>query len=571
VFDVVGNQKWPQRLVAGYLAGLGLAVYVVAWNPGWSGIHSSVVVAMTVVISSVLVGVRGSTPTWRAVTLLSWAFVVSVVILAVLRYVPDDPSWIKHLRAAPGADGVMWQVQTTFLSVGFAGLAIAAQLFAETPLAIGASRGRVLEYIWAGWFVGVGLVANAAIAVETIWLSSDLGVLAVAVLCFLPTLVLLVVSTVRLMRLFGHPSALDEVVRLSLVETLAERLDKVSRTYADARRQLESLYGSDQSADSHEPSAVTFRVPVPRVGLVIKAIRPQIVRQAIASLAPHATETGVGDNAASDLYTPARISLEVEPGDRSRLGETAFRVTTPQELDEAVQEGLVRLLQSSIEFEAPGSVTPYEETDREIANLKDTIGASLRAGEFGTAERALELLGHVVREVWTARPESLDSSRRSSFIRRDWLFRSIGEVEQDALLSRRAAGLFVDQAMTRALEAPRSGSTEYVDECLRSFTRLWYDVLRDGGRDFDSVSSRITTCMQNLAEYSFSTADQREDLQARATWAMVELVKLAIDARSWEAARLASRELNALFEYSDRGGGRTNSCSGRTVSPLGLA
>ena len=43
---------------------------------------------------------------------------------------------------------------------------------------------------------------------------------------------------------------------------------------------------------------------------------------------------------------------------------------------------------------------------------------------------------------------------------------------------------------------------------------------------------RITTCVQNLAAYSFSTADQRDDLQARATWAMVELVKLALDARS---------------------------------------
>ncbi|WP_207549387.1 hypothetical protein, partial [Mycobacteroides chelonae] len=63
-------------------------------------------------------------------------------------------------------------MQTTFLSVGFAGFAIAAQLFAESPLAIGASRRQVLEYIGAGQFVGVGLAANAVIAIETIWLSS---------------------------------------------------------------------------------------------------------------------------------------------------------------------------------------------------------------------------------------------------------------------------------------------------------------------------------------------------------------------------------------------------------------
>src|SRR5690242_3531161 len=106
--------------------------------------------------------------------------IASVVLLAVAHF-QGDPCWLsRHLPATAGGDGILWQVQTTFLSVGFAGLAIAAQLFAEAPLAIGASRGRVLEYIWAGWFVGVGLVANAVIAVETIWLPSNLGVLGIA-------------------------------------------------------------------------------------------------------------------------------------------------------------------------------------------------------------------------------------------------------------------------------------------------------------------------------------------------------------------------------------------------------
>jgi hypothetical protein len=502
---------------------------------------------------------------WREVLFLACAFVLSVGVLAVIHY-DGDPAWLKHLQAAPGGDGILWQVQTTFLSVGFAGLAIAAQLFAEAPLAIGASRGRVLEHVWAGWFVGVGLVANVVLAVETIWLPSDLGVLAVAVFWFVPTVVLLVVSSVRLMRLFGHPSLLDEVVRVSLVETLASRLDKVSRTYVEALRQLDGLFASGNPVGGLGPSAVTLRVPVPRAGLVIKAVKPQIVRRAIASLAPQVTAGGMSDSGTGDLYTPPQITLGVEPGDRSRLGETAFRVSTSQELDEATRGRLVRLLQSSIEFEPLGSVTPDEETDREIANLKDTIGTNLRAGAYGTAERALDLLGRVVRGVWMARPETLDSSRRSSFTRRDWLFRSIGEAEQDVLLSRRAAGLFVSQAMTRALEAPRTGSTEYVDECLRSFTRLWFDVLQHGGSEFDSLPSRISTCVQNLASFSFSTVDQREDLQARATWAMVELVKLALDAKKPEAARLAARELNGLFEYSDRGGsGRAHVRGGQLV------
>jgi hypothetical protein len=566
--------KWPARLVVGYLSGLALAMFVVASKLSWDGLRLSIVVALLVCISALGACVAGvvdrllqsqSPSTRRATVSLAFAFAATAAVFTVVQN-HGDPSWLKHFPATPGSDGILWQVQTTFLSVGFAGLAIAAQLFAEAPLAIGASRSRILEYVWAGWFVGVGLVANVLIAIESLWFPSDLGLIVVVVFWFVPTLVLLVASSVRLMRLFGRPSLLDEVVRTSLVETLASRLDKVARMYAEARQQLDGLTTSGSAVGTLGPSPVTFRVPVPRAGLVVKAIKPQTVRRAIASLAPKATDIGAGGIATGVLYARPEFTIDVEPGDRTRLNETAFRVTTAQILDEPVQDRMVRLLQSSIEFEPRESVTPYEETDREIANLKDTIGTNLRAGAYGTAERALELLGAVVRGVWTAQPKSLDSSRRSASTRRDWLFRSVGEAEQDAMLSRRAAGLFVDQAMARALEASRTGSTEYVDECLRSFTRLWSDVLRHGSSEFDALPSRITTCVQNLAAFSDSSWDQRVNLQARATWAMVELVKAALDARRHEAARLAARELNGLFEYSDRGGdGRAHVRAGQVV------
>ena len=501
----------------------------------------------------------------RDLLLLGYALIVSVVLLGIAHY-EGDPGWLtRHLPATGGGDGILWQVQTTLLSVGFAGLAIAAQLFAEAPLAIGASRGRVLEYIQAGRFVGVGLVANVVIAVETIWLPSGIGVLGVALLWFMPTIVMLVVSTTKLMQLFGHPSRLDEVVRSSLVDTLSARLSEVARRYAGAKKQLGGLSVADWSVGFPKASLVTLRVPVPEAGRVIKAIRPKEIRRAIDSLGLRATEDGSTDGDTTEVYEPPRVTIDVEPGDRTRLGDTAFRIVTSNALDEVTTGRIVRLLQSSIEYEPTGSVTPDEETDREIANLKDAIGTNLRSGALATAERALELLGHVVRGVWMTEPENLDSSRRGSFTRRDWLFRSVGEVEQDALLSPRVAGMFVGAAMTRALESPRTGSTEYVDECLRSFTRLWFDVLRHGGPEFESVPSRITTCVQNLAAYSYSASDDREDLQARGTWAMVELVKLALDAKKPDAAEMAAQELNGLFEFDREGSGRSHVRGGQLV------
>lgn len=566
--------KWTESFVIGCGAGLWLSLYVVSWNSDWSAVRSGLVVLLLTAAASILASVAGfairvrntqSASSWYAIILAGFSFVVGIGILTALRHT-DGPKWLSQLPPSPESDAVLWQVQTTLVSVGFAGLAIAAQLFAEAPLAIGASRGRVLGYIWANWFVGVGLVANLLIAVESIWISSDLGVLVVAVLGFVPTLVLLVASAARLMQLFGRPSLLDEVVRVSLTETLSKRLDEVARRYGEARRQLQEFSEPEFSIRSLGSSATTFRVPVPRVGAVIKAIKPHIIRRAINSIAPQAKAGTAATNDLEEFYAPARVAIDVEPGDRTRLGETAFRVTTAQNLNGSAQDQIRRLLQSSLVFEPAGFVTPDEETDREIANLKDTIGTSLRAGAFGTAERALELLGHVVRGVWTARPESLDSSRRSSSTRRDWLFRSIGEAEQDVLLSRRAAGLFVDQAMTRALDAPRTGSTEYVDECLRSFNRLWSDILRYGDDEFDSLPSRITTCLQNLASFAYSTADQRQSLEARAIWAMVELVKMAIDAHKSNAARLAAQELDGLFEFSgQQSAGRAHVRAGQLV------
>ncbi|WP_152347888.1 hypothetical protein [Brevibacterium sp. CFH 10365] len=492
--------------------------------------------------------------TWRGLISLLGSLIVSVVLLAIARNVGDSVWLTSHFPPAHGSDGILWQVQTTFLSVGFAGLAIAAQLFAEAPLAIGASRGRVLKYIGADKFVGIGLVGNVVIGIETIWLSSVLGVLGIAIVWFAPTVVLLVGSTVKLVKLFGHPALLDEVVRTSLVESLSSRLEEVSRRYSVATKQLDGLVTSGWSHLNLRSSTITLRVPVPQGGVIIKAIRSNAVRQALDTLAPRVTENRSTEAENSGTYVPPQITLDVEPGDRTRLDETAFRVITPEPLDGPEQRRIIRLLQSSIEFESSGVITPDEETDREIANLKDAVGANIRSGAFATAERAVELLGHVVRGVWIIQRHGFDSSRRASFTRRDWLLRIIGEVEQDAVLSPRAAGMFVDQAMTRALEAPRMGTSEYIDECLRSFTRIWLDVLQQGGTEFDQLIGRIVVCVQNLAV--LTAPDQREQLSSRATWAMVELVKLALDAHKPKAAILAAEELGGLFHYSDRDGTR---------------
>lgn len=391
---------------------------------------------------------------------MACAMLVTTVVLVVAHHA-GDPSWLRrNLPPVAGSDAALWQVQTTFLSVGFAGLTIAAQLFAEAPLAIGTSRKRVLAYIGAGWFVTVGLVANAVMALESIWLPSATGVL-IAFAWFVATAVLLLVSTSRLTRLFGHPSRLDEVVRSSLVETLSVRFDEMARRYADTKKGVDELLASEAAQRTSTHPVSTLNVPVPEAGRVVRSIRPKGVHQAIASLGLPAIGRAAEERGPVDDYVPPRIVLDVRPGDRTRLGDTAFRVITSGRLEAATTGRVVRLLQSSIELEAREAVTPYEETEHEIAALKDAVGTSLRSGALATAERALELLGHVVRGVWLTELDRTASSGASP-ARGSGLLRSVAEVEQDVLLSPQAGQVFITAATNRALEAPGTGSAEYL-------------------------------------------------------------------------------------------------------------
>ena len=507
---------------------------------------------------------RGRAAWWREAAVVACALLLSAVLLGVFHY-GGDPLWVRqHLPAVAGSDAALWQVQTTFLSVGFAGLAIAAQLFADAPLAIGTSRGRVLAYIGAGWFVTVGLVANAVMAFASIWLPSATGVV-IAFVWFIATAVLLLVSTSRLTQLFGHPSQLDEFVRSSLVGTLSDRLGQMSRRYAEETEGLDGLLVAEPVSPASTGSTSTLRVAVPEAGRVVKAIKPKAVRQAVASLASPATDRGSADRVEAGAYLAARIVLDVHPGARTRLGDTAFRVITPSGLDAATAGRVARLLQSSIELEPAGAVTPFEETEHEIATLKDAIGTNLRSGGLSTAERALELLGHVVRSVWMTETARSATPERGPSGWGDVLFASIGEVEQDLLLSPQVAQVFLSAATTRALEAPGTGSAEYVDECLRSFTRQWSGILRHGGPEFESLPSQIAASVQNLAAHSDRSADGPDGLRSRGVWAMVELVKLALDAERPDVAKIAAVRLQRLFELDREGAGRCEVRAGQLV------
>lgn len=503
----------------------------------------------------------------RGYVLFAMLFIVSLGALAVGHYL-IEPAWKDFpLLAVEGSGGLFWQVQSTFLSVGFASLAIAAQLFAEAPLAIGASRGRVFSHVGAERFVAAGLVANIAIATEAVWMPSSVGIIAVVAPWFIATIFLLVRSTVKLMELFGRPSLLDTVVARTLTTEIAARVETAGKLYERANRDIERLFVSEEAPLAAElRGRVAFRVRAPDNSLVLKAVRPALVRRAISELAPRTTEGNSTTAEDPEPFIEPRIHCDLAPGDRLRTGQHAFRVEVAPALSETTRNRVTALLLESLVFEHEDTITAVEESLRDVSSLRDTIGTAVRTGAFATAERALRLLGTALRGVWLSAPEDRDilSASRSQI---EELLRAGGDVEQDVTLSPRVASIFIDAAMKRAVEAGRVGNVGYVEECLRSFTRMWSDVLRYGGDSFEPVRSRIVTCMVTLAAYVYSGSDVNygEKNVTRAIWAFVHIVKLAIDAKCIPDAVRAAEELGTLFEYREEGDAREQVRAGQLV------
>src|SRR4051794_18663142 len=111
----MGELKWPERSILGCLAGLGVAMYVVAWNSEWGWVRSSLTVALLAVgfaalAGSVRFGRDGHASTRRHIVLLAILLALTTAGLAGLHNA-GDPAWIKQLKASSGGDATLWQVQ----------------------------------------------------------------------------------------------------------------------------------------------------------------------------------------------------------------------------------------------------------------------------------------------------------------------------------------------------------------------------------------------------------------------------------------------------------------------------
>lgn len=470
------------------------------------------------------------------------------IALFICHASPVDALVNRHFRPTLNTDGALWQVQTTFLSVGFAGLAIATQLFVDSPLAFGASRTAVLKFIYAPIFACYGTGANILIALETIWIPSNGGAFLAFILGLLPTTMLLVASSVRLVGLFGNQILLDRLIRKSTQDSYVNRLRKDQKTFEASSEEITRIQSYFESATHNSSNQRSIEIFSKQPNCVVSGYKIKNFEKAARILRIDTFNTTTKSANVESSYKDINLEFLLAPGNRTRSEKPIIQIRANQLTRPEAISRAIRILESSVIYKPESYVTLDETTDRDLTQLKDTISQSLRNGQYAVAKRALELLDQLLREIWQA-SAAKDARFPQGRIAGGSALRHITrDSELDVILGARTADLLLDNAMTRALTAPESGSKEYIDDSLRSFVRMWSDLLKTNDSQFDRALSRIVICLQNLALFAYSMAPEKLEAQPRASWALVELIKLALDGQSVPNAVAAADQLATLSE-----------------------
>lgn len=468
---------------------------------------------------------------------------------ALVHFAVSGPrEFLPELAPTADAGALLWQVHSTFLSVGFAGLAIATQIFTESPVAIGATRSDVLRHVRIPDFAKIGLASNLLIGAEALWLESDAGLLLVVLACLLPTAAAMVWSYWKMLSLLSSPTQLDARVQATLVETVEARLKSLEAVRAASATELESLRANGLVDGPTAPGMERVPVFLPHSDRVVRRIRSRVVQQAVQSAAAITSTVQDSEAKAQDIVR-VEISANVELGTRQPSGRAAFWIFIQGTAPAGMVDGIKHILLDALDFEDLGAVTPDEEIAHELGLLRDTLSASLRSGQFNLAERALNMIEAIVRKAWQSPRQPGPISLRLSALRSDWLYRTIAEAELDASLGRRETDLFIDHAMSRTLTSPALASYEHFTLSLASFARIGRLLLEERPPHWPEAWHRLLNGLQNLAEYSFHGEADADDLRTECVWTIVELAKAAIDAENGEAALEAAAFLASIFEH----------------------
>lgn len=490
-------------------------------------------------------------------SLVAFATAVLMLLLSFAQW--GDPTFLPRFAPdAKSALGLMWQVHAGFLAIGFAGLTIASQVYADSPMATGVARRAILGEVRIGRILADGLVCNLLIAVGAIWLTTDAAVLLLFVLACAPTVGLIVQGYARLGSLYSDPAAVDLLIGVSLSEEVVKAVRLTDARAAEAAKLTGNFV--DTGVLLETPATEFRRIDIQhlRGAVTVRNIRTETLRLAVDELnrwAPpgfiaSTTQASPHPSQPESLTRP-RILMMVRPYRKLRPRAVMFSIIGDDltHIEAATIERVRALLLSAVEYEADSFVDAEERILREVNAVQDSANEALVSGAYKRAARAFELLERANEEGWAvAGPggtQFMDTSRR------DWLVMPFAELEWAVGASTPAAGLLIDSAISRSIRAANDDNFDRFVADLMSFQRLWTSALESTDVGSDRSLERLMVAVQNLAEFVVGRESSKAAYREACVWVLVNFAKEASDGARHKIAKRTVDYLIRLFRFSN--------------------
>lgn len=479
------------------------------------------------------------------VTLLVLLFYLIAVIASIV--LPHKFGTSYELRWFANIEtntiGTIWQVQTMFLSFGYAALAIAIQVFSYGSVSIGVSRKQLLKTIKADRFAISGLVANGVLAIKTTLKTVPIDSL-ICLAWLLLTISFLVNSTWKLLKLYSTPAAVDFLARETLKRTIVTRGNKQFERLKKPIHKLRKLNVHTEVTYVWEHRQNSILVPPSLPGRVIDSYQYSAIAELRSDL-DDLNERDPKDELEEKHQRNPIVIVHALPGMRTHLNRPLITIKIDYETSDEEQVSIIKDWQRTVSYAPPEVVTVDEEIELEAANLYDAISIGLRSGAFSKAQQAIKILWAIAFDISNTY-SSTDTEKQPE---QDYLlkriFRLIAHAEQNCILSPQAANFFIEHTVSNLSLSRTLKQRNYAEACIHSIIRIWSDITaQPNSKDFETSLHYALTSLRSL---TFSRKGDDKELSLRTIWALAEMVKRSLDAKDAQAAIISATALDNFF------------------------
>jgi hypothetical protein len=449
----------------------------------------------------------------------------------------------------------MWQVHAGFLAIAFAGLTIASQVYAESPLAAGTARRAILKRLNVGRLLSVGLTANFLIAMAAIWLSTDAAVLLMFLTAFLFSVGHIVRSYSTLGGLYSDPASIDQLIGITLAEEVEKAIEVASKQDRDVERLADEFLSAGVLLETPVFRASRRDVIHSRNGATISNIRVDLLRFAVRELerlsagALTATEAPQPtDLAPTDASPRPRIVMYARPFRKLRPRAVLFSLYGDglDQIPGGEVERVLDTLRGAVVFEPEPYLGPEDRILWEMEAVQDAAREAFGTGALNRATRAITIMERANDVGWSI--ADAGGAPAMSSERRDWLLAPFADLEWSSGTLDGSADILISSAISRSIRAVREEDFDRFVSDVVSFQRIWASSL-DVFEPPEAVLDRALVGLQNLAEFVVPPDEKYRAFQESSVWTFVNLVKESVDRDRHRSARRAAGYLIRLYRY----------------------